>query len=57
MVTLRDGFFYPTRTRIMDSFSCSPLFLFIIPEFPEYAKIQFHMMTLLAMLCKIAGVN
>ena len=25
----RPGFFYPTLTRIMDSFSCSPLFLFI----------------------------
>ena len=25
----RDRFFYPTLTRIMDSFSCSPLFLFI----------------------------
>ena len=25
----RDGFFYLTLTRIMDSFSCSPLFLLI----------------------------
>ena len=25
----RDGFFYPTLTRIMDSFSCSPLLLFM----------------------------
>ena len=25
MVIARDGFFYPTLTRIMDSFSCSPL--------------------------------
>ena len=25
----RDRFFYPTLTRIMDSFSCSPLFIFI----------------------------
>ena len=25
----RDGFFYPSLTRIMDSFACSPLFLFI----------------------------
>ena len=47
----RDGFFYPTLTRIMDSFSCSPLMLFIylfkkkLPEVPEYAKMQFHMMT------------
>ena len=39
--------FYPTLTRIMVSFSCSPLFLFKnkLPEVPEYAKIQFHMMT------------
>ena len=28
----RDGFFYPNLTRIMDSFSCSPLFLFIYYE-------------------------
>ena len=44
----RDGFFYPTLTRIMVSFSCSPLFfLNKLPEVPEYAKIhvQFHMMT------------
>ena len=47
-------FFYPNLTRIMDSFSCSPLFLFMylfmylkkkLPEVPEYAKMQFHMMT------------
>ena len=46
MVIPRDGFFYPTLTRIMDSFSCSPLFFFIVnklPEVPEYAKMQFHM--------------
>ena len=55
------GFFYPTLTRIMDSFSCSRLFLFIylflyffifyyfknkLPEVPEFAKMQFHMMLL-----------
>ena len=36
---------YPTR--IMDSFSCLPLFLFKkkIPEVLEYAKIHFHMLT------------
>ena len=53
---LRDGFFYLSLTRIMDYFSCSPLFLFIylliyvfydtLPEVPEYAKMQFHIMTL-----------
>ena len=54
----RDGLFYPSLTQIMDSFSCSPLFSFIylfinlfisnkLPEVPDYAKIQFHMMMLL----------
>ena len=28
-----------------------------LPEVPEYAKMQFHMMTLLAVLCKIAWVK
>ena len=40
--------FYSTLTRIMDSFSSSPLFFYLknkLPEVPEYAKIQFHMMT------------
>ena len=38
--------FLNTLTRIKDSFSCSPLFLFIylflnkLPEVPEYAKMQ-----------------
>ena len=48
MVNPRDGFFYPTLKRIMDFFSCQPLFFLSknkIPEVPEYAKIQFHMMT------------
>ena len=42
------GFLYPTLTRIMDSFSCSPLFFIFknkLPEVPENAKIQFQMMT------------
>ena len=58
-VITRDGFFYPTLTRIMDSFSCSPQVLFIylfknkLAEVPEYAKMQFHMMTLLDVLGKI----
>ena len=53
--------FYPTLTGIMDSFSCSQLFLFIhlfilnkLPEVPEYAKMQFHMMMFLEVLGKIA---
>ena len=50
MVIPRDRFLYPTLTRIMDSFSCSPLFFLFenkLPEIPEYAKMQFHLMTLL----------
>ena len=53
MVIPRDGFIYSTHTRIMDSFSCPPLFLFIylfqnrLPEVPVYAEIQFHMVMLL----------
>ena len=54
--------------RIMDSISCSPLFLFIylsiylfiinkLPEVPEYAKMQFHMMTLVDVLGKTAWVR
>ena len=64
MVIPRDGFFYPTLTRTMDSFSCSPLFLFNfiiflnkLPEVPKYAKIQFHMMMLLDVMGKIALVR
>ena len=60
MVITRDGFFYPTLTRIIDSFSCTPLFLFIylfiylfILKVPEYAKMQFRMMTLLDVMGKI----
>ena len=63
-----DGFFYPTLTLILDSFSCSPLFLYIfihffylfqnkLPEVPKYAKMQFHMMTLLDVLDKIPWVR
>ena len=59
MVIKRDRFFYPTLKRIMNSFSCSPQFFLLIyflnkvPEAPEYAKMQFHMMTLLDVLGKI----
>ena len=48
---IRDGFFYPTLTQILDYFSCSPLFFLLfyfknkLPEVPEYAKMQLHMMT------------
>ena len=41
-------FFYPTLTRIIDFFSCSPLFFLFknkLPEVPKYAKMQLHMMT------------
>ena len=51
----------------MDSFPCSPLFLFIhlsiylfqdkLPEVPEYATVQFHIMKLLDVLGKIAWVR
>ena len=47
-VILRDGFFYPNLTQIMDSFFfffCSPLYFYFknkLPESSEYAKIQFH---------------
>ena len=63
MVIQRDRIFYSTLKRIMDSFSCSPLVLFInsyqnkLPEVPEYAKMQFHMITLLDALGKITWVR
>ena len=44
----RDGFFYPTLTRIMDSFfahHCIYLFKNKLPEVSDYATMQFHMMT------------
>ena len=69
-VITRDGFFYPTLTRIMDSFLLttvffnlffiyyfSYLFLNKLPEVPEYGKIQFHMVTLLDVLGKITRVR
>ena len=59
MVIPRDGLFYPTHTRIMYSFlahHCFNLFINKLPEIPEYAKMQFHMMTLLDALGKIARV-
>ena len=39
--------FYP-HTKIISSFSCSPVFFLFqnkLPEVPEYAKMQLHMMT------------
>ena len=51
--------FYPTLTRIMDSFSCSLLFFFYLfiflnklQDVPEYAKMPFSMMTLFDVLGK-----
>ena len=49
----------------MDYFSCSTMFLLIysfykkktLAEVPEYAKMQFHMMSLLDVLGKIACVR
>ena len=46
MVIARDGFFYPILTKIMDSFSCSPLNTSFhtrktwksLPENPEYTE-------------------
>ena len=39
---------YPHK--IMDSFSCSPLVLFIYFKISEYAKMQFHMIVCLFVL-------
>ena len=47
-VILRDGFFYPNLTEIMDSFFLlNTVFCFKnkLPESAEYTKIQFHMVT------------
>ena len=47
----------------MDSFSCSPLFLYMylfqnkLPEVAEYAKMRLHMIMLLEVLGKIAQVR
>ena len=57
----RNGFFYPTLIRIMDSFSLLTtvfiLFIYLfknkLPEVPEYAKMHFHMMALLDVLGKM----
>ena len=57
MVIQRDRFFYPNLTLMIDSFSCSQLFLFIYLRVPVYAKMKFQMMTLLEVLGKIAGVR
>ena len=57
----RDGLFFPILTRIMDSFSCSPLFFYLfqnkLTEVPEYPKMQFHMMTLFDVVGKKAWVG
>ena len=51
------SFFYPTHTRIMDSFFLLTTVFLKLPEVPEYTKMQFHMMTLLDVLGKIAWVR
>ena len=58
MVIPWDAFFYPTFTRLMDSFFLLTtgfihLFQNKLSEVPEYAKMQFHMMTLLDVLGKV----
>ena len=48
MVIMRDGFFYPILTQIMDSFSCSPLHTSFLlkknmqkaPRKSQYAKMR-----------------
>ena len=60
-----EGQIFLSYPRMNDGFfSCSPLFLSInlfilnkLPEVPEYANMQFHMMTLLDVLGKIAWVR
>ena len=57
--------FYPTLTRIMDFFLLlTTVFIYFIyffkkklPEVPEYAKMQFHMIGLLDVLGRIAWVR
>ena len=50
MVIVRDEFFYPILTQIIDTFSCSTLntaFIYLkkkLPEVPEYAKMLHNMM-------------
>ena len=56
----RDEFFCPTLTRIMDFFLLTTvLFMYFkkLSKIPEYAKMQFIMMTLLDVLGKIAWVR
>ena len=61
----RDGFFYPNLTRIKNGFffpahHCFYVFIYLnkkLPEVPEHAKMQFHMMALLDVLGKIAWVK
>ena len=44
-VITRDGFFYPTLTQIMDSFSCSPLTAYFKLRFQK--SLHYYMMTLI----------
>ena len=56
-----NGLFYSHTTVLFNiySFVCLFIYLFLnkLPEIPEYAKMQFHMMTLLDVLGKIAWVK
>ena len=59
MVTPRNGFCFPTLTLILFlAHQCFYLFIYLLfsnelPEVSEYARMQFHMMTLLDVLGKI----
>ena len=54
-----NGLFFILTTVFIYLFICLFICLFEnkLPEAPEYAKMQFHMMTLLDVLGKIAGVH
>ena len=62
MVIPRDGFFlsYPHTNNGL-FFLLTTVFIYLfqnkLPEVPEYAKMQFHMMTLLDILGKVAWVR
>ena len=48
---------YPHTDILFLAHHCFFFFLNKLPEVPEYAKMQFHMMTLLDVLGKIAWVR
>ena len=53
---MNNGFFFLLNT-VFNYFFFIIIFSKNLPEFPEYAKMQFHMMTLLDVLGKIACVG